>query len=416
MITSKRITFPAIVLCVFLAIACTKNQGSDPGPEENKYLVSYEANEFTLVDAVQYIKDHYVGFQTDDASLDIEAVLDGMENYDSEMSSSVTVYSITYKTPSNNFGPETLCSGIVVVPYCEPSRQVLAFHHTWMANRDFPSVAGFSIEAFLAFWDNVVIVPDYMGFGESISEKSPYFNLKQNFKTNLDMLYAAWELFEEIGIGSDLPLTVTGYSQGGYCSQGFQYMVENTGVNDVHIEHVISASAPVYMEEICECTLRYDYTEAETPPVLVFLGMDAALSLNIDFNNVFKGELAKNYPEWILSKQYNKKEIEAFINADKTPSKYLHEDFWKEEHNADINKLYSYMSEVSVPYDWTPKAPLLLLHGTEDRLAWFEAMDDKYTQLASLNPGVTYIKAEGKNHFSSVPDYVIALFATCNRF
>jgi len=397
MIDFNRHTLVLLLSSLFVLFSCEKQ---DRIWSSNRYLISYEVRDLTVEDVKNYISEHYYVYFGVDSLVEQKLM--------AEIGQEITLYTITYRTPATNFGSETSCSGIVTVPKGRtPKRQILSFHQNWTANRDFPSEAGFSLESFLSFGDNIVITPDFMGYGASVNHPFPYMHLKQNFRTNVDMLFAAWELFDKIGMSVDLPLSVIGYSQGGYEALGFQYIAERDYSDRINITQVICGGIPINLNRIMESMIRADRIEAEVPPIMILLGMDAAMNLEVDFNNVFCGELATKYPEWVLSKQYNKRQIETSLAADRCPSKFLHPDFFNGKGNSDIRKLTEHFPEVSIPSDWVPQAPLIIVHGTKDSVCYIESVLPDLENLKKNGKDVRVHYVEGGTHVGTYLDFAL---------
>ncbi|UOQ73603.1 alpha/beta hydrolase family protein [Hymenobacter cellulosilyticus] len=68
-------------------------------------------------------------------------------------------------------------------------------------------------------------------------------------------------------------------------------------------------------------------------------------------------------------------------------------------------------------YDWQPKAPLALFHGTADDYVPFFNSQDAYNAMKARGATqVTLRPIAGGNHFSSAPNYTLQAFAFISQY
>jgi hypothetical protein len=133
-------------------------------------------------------------------------------------------------------------SGGLAVPEIAPSAIkgiILYFHGTTVQRTNVPSnftattnadyTDGTLLAAVWASQGYVVVMPDYIGLGDDTAHVHPYVTYPvQNAQTGLAMLKAAETvLSSKYQIGGNLPLFITGYSEGGAYALQAGHMMQN---------------------------------------------------------------------------------------------------------------------------------------------------------------------------------------------
>lgn len=98
----------------------------------------------------------------------------------------------------------------------DPDNIYLFEHYTITSNAECPSEDG-STECFLATGDNLLIMPDYIGYGSTKHMVHPYLNHEITAINSIDALKAGYKVWKEKGSGTmedDWKLYVLGSSQG----------------------------------------------------------------------------------------------------------------------------------------------------------------------------------------------------------
>lgn len=296
----------------------------------------------------------------------------------------IIIESIRYKTEGPD-GTRERASGIIARPVTDTIKGVVSALHATITELDqAPSELLFSPEVFAAFFDYVVIISDYLGYGVSSALIHPYLHIESTARVQMDMVEAAREhlLYDErIDIGKDL--YVLGYSQGGAAALGFQKMVERDYAGRYNIKQVLCGGVPLDLIGILDDAVSTHFNGIPAGVVMVPLGLDQAEHLQLDYDSIFTGRLLTHYEEWILSKQYSVDEIKDSIGT--ATDAFLHPDFFSEAKNTHILRLMEAADRNSLYKGWTPKAPIYMMHGFFDEAIPYQVTKD----------GAEYMEAQG---------------------
>ncbi len=135
----------------------------------------------------------------------------------------VNVYSVTYNTTFQ--GEDVLASGLISIPSDPGTYPVLSYQNgTNTLNVNAPSVNPwytlYQLLECISSTGYIVVITDYIGFGESDNMVHPYLHKESTVQTLIDMLYALKEFDEDVAVDVDASndYFLLGYSQGGWAT------------------------------------------------------------------------------------------------------------------------------------------------------------------------------------------------------
>lgn len=137
------------------------------------------------------------------------------------MNFSLNTYKIHYQTTAPD-GTKAIASGLVAMPISpEKSVGIVSYHHgTRILRTDVPSKNDERNSIYLATFGNsggyMVVMPDYLGLGDSSVKLHPYVDANTLANTSIDMITAAKELAASLNYAVNDQLFLTGYSEGGF--------------------------------------------------------------------------------------------------------------------------------------------------------------------------------------------------------
>jgi len=167
----------------------------------------------------------------------------------------VTFYKIIYKTIDSD-GNFVNASGLVSYPDKvggDPPSPLLSFHHgTIGSDADAPSniAAKPEVGAFGALFSSqgyVLVMPDYLGYGESTQLMHPYIIAEGSAAAVIDMLRAVRTHAAQLSHTLDTKLFITGYSEGGYVTLAAQKEMETMLSAEFNITKSIPAAGPYHI-------------------------------------------------------------------------------------------------------------------------------------------------------------------------
>ncbi len=160
------------------------------------------------------------------------------------MPNPVQSFKLIYETTDTK-GNTVRASGLAVFPTTEGFAFPVAVyqHGTVAVKEQVPSNLSFEAIIGWIFSSNnyVVLLPDYLGFGENAEAIHPYVHAESQASAAVDMLYAAREFAEQEGYVFNDQLFVTGYSQGGHAAAALHQELQANFSEDF----TVTASAPM---------------------------------------------------------------------------------------------------------------------------------------------------------------------------
>ncbi len=341
------------ILPLFIAQSCKK----EPGPyADNTYLVSsHRELTYDKTNVLQLLNTYSTSYPG------LAAIIPDVE-------SGVIVYSIVYKTTFK--GEDLLVSGLVAIPSAVGSYPVIAYQNgTNTLHSNAPSVMPYyplyTLLELAASTGYVVVIADYIGFGESDEMVHPYLHKESTVQTIVDMLYALREFDDDEAkdITMENEYYLMGYSQGGWATLALLEALENDYAADFNVQGTVCGAGPYDM------TYFNSYVLGLTEyPMPVFLGYIANAYSEYDFFTNQLSDMFNTTYAGIISSLYDGTRTSDYINSQL--SVYISELF-RADYISGFASSSSYQSirdalDANSIDAWDTNVPLLLIHGTDD--------------------------------------------------
>lgn len=324
----------------------------------------------------------------------------------------IKVYKLIYAT-SDESGNRINASGAIMVPDSRgESWSVLSLQHGTITNdRSAPSYYNSGSEAYysgtlLASNGYIVSAPDYIGYGASNHLPHLYEHAATLGSASLDMLRATVEFCRKEGIELNKQTFLAGYSEGGYATMALHKLIEEKYPEEFNI----TASAPGAGAYDKTSFARYIMNQKTQ---LSF--MNNYLWVLDTYNKVYKlNHSWSHYLNEPYASAVSKHGIFTGVNGN--PQKLFAESFKEAvKHDTDI-KFFKALADNDI-YDWEPKAPLTLFHGTDDDFVpVFNSVNAYNAMRARGASHVNFHPLEGKNHSSAILDYSLGVIVWFNNF
>ena len=290
--------------------------------------------------------------------------------FSAEATNDILVHKVTYRTLLQ--GKNIKASGLVYLPKTAGNYPVMCFQNgTNTVNSDAPSESSgsdnwFMLES-LASMGFIVVVPDYIGFGESANLPHPYLHAESTTQSILDMLRAVNELTAEDKVEAKptKDLYIFGYSQGGWATMQLQREIEKNHSEEFDLVASSCAAGPYsigFMNDFIAKSTDY--------PMPYFLGylLNSYHSLKL-----FPNPLSDLFQEPYASKiptLFNGTNTGGTINAALTSNmaNLLTSEF---RTGFDTNTKFSVLKSAFVANSvapWNISTPTRLYHGSADEL------------------------------------------------
>ncbi len=320
----------------------------------------------------------------------------------------VNVYRITYNT-KNTDGSTITASGALIVPVAigtESFPMISQQHGTITTEAQAPSNFTDASDAAIAgtfFASNGYIIscPDYIGFGESKAVPHPYLHRQTEASASLDMLRASKEFLAKNNVKWDNRVFLTGYSQGGHVTMSLLKMMEEQFPTEFTITAATCGAGPYNVEGFMQDLIMKEthgipsYNNLYIRTLQTYnrvYGLNRPMSFY--FLEPYATQIANNQPNVNVS--INK----AFTDAFKTGV------------TSGTDMAFLTAVRDNNVYDWKPKTPLQLYHGTADQQVFYRNLTDALTAMTARGAtNVQPITIQGKDHGPAIQDYLTGTFA-----
>ncbi|MDD2596008.1 MAG: lipase family protein [Bacteroidales bacterium] len=392
-----------LIIVLAASYSCTKHD-----PDDGKLLVNSSSIAEYNLNQISDIVEQNTGYRIEDVVSIISQSVgsDLFETYLKLMSAKVLCFDrIVYKNVDEN------CSALVIYPKgATLGKMLLGMHPTIGKADEAPTKSLFSGEILFAYLDICVVIPDYIGFGESENKTHPYLHVESTAEDAINAVLACREYFSQVkkmDIGRSL--YISGYSEGGGNALAVQKVAERDHSASISLKKVYCGGAPCDLVETFNYVIANDNSDYPYGIAMVPIGLDAGDKLNLDFSKIFSGKLAANYKEWILSKKYHTYQVNDFIGSTSIKD-YMHPDLFTAEGNSEINKLKKSIADNSLVNGWTPIAPIFMVHGTADMTVPYINAVNAFNSFKSKGCNITLMPADNCDHSKAFFYYLYHVF------
>jgi len=310
------------------------------------------------------------------ASLSPAEIMQVLDNQPPTIENGVDVYKILY-VMDDVFGNPDTASGALHVPWPakdQPGHPLVCDMHgttdrTWYPS-DYLGTSGlyFAGNGFLA------IEPDYLGLGNSRGFH-PYVHADSEARSGVEMLRAAHQFFQQMGISPGEELFISGYSQGGHSAMAMHRMIQE----DLAGEFTVTASSPmsgpyslsgIMFDRMLD---DQDYLPGIAfMPYLVLSYRMVYTDLNVQLSDIFKSWFVNPIQQFYdgqitLSNMATTLGTTLFLTTGKlNPRDMLQPDLLAElQTDPESHPLYAAIKDNDL-LDWVPEAPMRLFYCEAD--------------------------------------------------
>ncbi|MDF7814433.1 alpha/beta fold hydrolase [Hymenobacter sp. YC55] len=324
----------------------------------------------------------------------------------------IRVYKLTYTT-QNTDGQKVTASGALLVPVTTQALPLLSYQHGTISPEGedrAPSYYSASSEVYsavslLASTGYIVSAPDYIGYGAAKNLPHPYEHAASLASTSLDMMRAAKEFCEKQKVALNKKNYLLGYSEGGYATMALHKLIEEK----YPTEFAVTASAPGAGAYHKTAFANYILSSDQK---LSFLS--SYVWVLDTYNRVYNINRAPNYyfnQPWATQLQAN-----PFGDVPEKPAELFTSTFRTSILNKTDAPMTAAFQDNDI-YDWKPKAPLALFHGTADDYVPYFNSEDAYKAMRAR--GATQVSLhpiQGGNHFTSVTQYTLEALGFISQY
>ena len=326
---------------------------------------------------------------------------------------------IKYKT-TNQEGNEVLASGILVLP--TPTQAYLDFlksngktfsistivenHGTIFTNAEAPSneitTVGSSIQGtallMSGFAGFAVVMPDYLGYGDSNDSYHPYILKKTSAKVSIDMLRASVAYMTNNNIIFNGQVYISGYSEGGYVAMSMAKELEENYSSSFNVKALAAMAGPYDVKALADKEIDETRT-MEYPAFLAYLSHsytkaysnlsleDSIVYPNTDiFHSFFDGSKSGTVINLSLgigdqtNGGYKVEKADKLFNID-----------FINDYKSNVNNAFKVRFSENNVFDWTPRSKVNLIHCKDDEIVPFSMSQTAYDKFISNGASSTNI-------------------------
>ena len=285
-----------------------------------------------------------------------------------EVKTGVAIHKIVYET--DYLDSKVNASGLICLPDEPGEYPILCFQNgtnTLHANAPSKNYNDqlFAVLEGVASMGFIVVIPDYLGFGESEQLDHPYLHTETTVSTILNMIRASKEFAEAKNTLAkpSNDLFILGYSQGGWATLSLQKAIEQNYSSEFHLVASACGAGPYNLSSLNEYVLSQ--AQYPMPYFLAYIlkGHKSVGSITNAYTDVFNSVYASKIDQYFDGK-HSGDEINAvfttnisqliepgYLSGYKTDSKY-----------ASIRNAFTNNSVNA----WNVSTPTRLIHADQD--------------------------------------------------
>jgi dienelactone hydrolase len=386
--------YPLLVVAfVVLPFTSCKKDKEVPNPPEAKFLVN----------------SSLIGQYDKNAIVNRVATFPGASSL---AQFAIKVYRLTYKTTGEN-GEEVTASGALLIPAAGKAVPLISYQHGTIRRTDEemapsnynPNGEVWSGISLLASTGYVVTAPDYIGYGESKNLPHPYEHAATLASASLDMMRAAKEFCARENVVLNNKNFLLGYSEGGFATMALHKLIEEEHA----AEFPITASAPG--AGAYDKTGFANYIMNSDEP-LNFI--NTYVWVLDTYNRIY--EINRPFSYYFNEPWATQIQGDLFTPVNQYPKQLFTEAFRNGVLTGSDTQMKAAFEDNNL-YDWKPKAPIALFHGTADDYVPFFNSQRAYDAMQAR--GATQVELrpiQGKNHYTSIADYTLGAFVFISSF
>ncbi|WP_230471317.1 alpha/beta hydrolase family protein [Hymenobacter jejuensis] len=324
----------------------------------------------------------------------------------------IRVYRLTYTTPNTDGKPVT-ASGALLVPTVPQPLPLLSYQHGTIRPSDedrAPSHYSTNSEVYsavsvLASTGYIVSAPDYIGYGASKALPHPYEHAASLASASLDMMRAAREFCRRENILLNDKNFLLGYSEGGFATMALHKLIEEKYANELTVTASAPGAGAYHKSAFANYILSSDKPlNFLSTYVWVLDTYNRVYGINRPFAYYFN-------PPWAAQLEKN-----SFGSVPDQPKQLFTASFRTSILTNTDPQMAAAFHDNDI-YDWQPKAPLALFHGTaDDYVPYFNSEDAYKAMQARGAKQVELHPVPGGNHFTSVVSYTLQALGFISQY
>lgn len=319
----------------------------------------------------------------------------------------ISVYKIVYRTKYIN-DSTILASGVVIIPKNAPALAMISIQHGDLLTAENlapsyyvpgPTSATTAYNEGSAIASNgfITVVPDYIGYGTSKNLIHPPFHRSSLAIASADMIRAAEEFLGDMHQSWNNRLYLMGYSEGGLATLSLLKYIQDASL-PFNVRAASAGGGPAHVTKIAQYIFNYPSDPGSVKnylAVILFYN-----SYYPQLRRPLNAYLQEPYATDVQNNGLANATINASLNTILNPA------FVTAINSGTDQAFLSALADNDV-YDWKPKVPLRLYHGTNDVIIPYFNSEDAYkSMLARGATNVELVTLPGLGHDETIEPYV----------
>lgn len=306
---------------------------------------------------------------------------------------SAKVYKVVYSSIDQN-GNQVNASGIVGLPVLAHPAGIISYQHgTISKNSDAPSNSvGTLTESILAPVIGsglILVMADYLGFGESAGLFHPYHHAGLTASGCIDLLRATKTFLQNRGTDYGGKLFLVGYSEGGYATLALQKEIEQNAVSEFSLTAVLAGAGAYDMPTTAHTIVAEDNLEDPAYVLYLLLAYDSVYGWNRSADKYFNEPYAAEGPP-MFNGDYAVGDINQILTS--VTADLFNPAFRARFLAGSETALDNAFAENDLTKGWAPSAPTRLFHGVSDRTVPYANSQTAYTNfIANGSPDLELV-------------------------
>ena len=317
----------------------------------------------------------------------------------------------SYESVDQHGEPVTLSGKIYLPQNGHPKRIVLQAHYTILANSECPSECDMP-DIVLREKGYALVLPDYLGYGISRERNHPYLHYELTAQNTVDMYLAAKQFLERMDRKPENDsIVIVGFSQGAQTAIATLRLLE-MNYPEVPVKQCFAGSGPYDVARTYDVSIaQNDAGIPFTIPMLI-MGTSWAYDLNLNPALLMRKKTIERAEKYLFTKEHSATEVVLLnrIGASKKVSKYMTKE-GMDKTQPETQRLYAGLLRSSIVHvgehdtilgEWTPRAPIFLLHSSQDRCVPIENSESLRLMLEKKGVKAEYDFGKYGDHISSM--------------
>lgn len=322
----------------------------------------------------------------------------------------VNTYSVSYKTTYK--GDDIVVSGLIALPFTTESVGMVSIQHGTIVQQNeapsaqLPGSLDLIVYAAMASSGFIVVVPDMIGFGQSMNIFHPYYVEEPIAQAIVDNVRAAVQLAKDEDVTFNNRLFLAGYSEGGYATMAAHKALEAKPLKDIGLIASFPAAGGYDIEAMQHYI--FNLTQYPQPYYLAYVGRSYQqfYGQNNLLQDFFNEPYASRIP-LLFDGNNNSGNINSQLSYNM--AELIREDL---RLKIDTDTRYAYIrnafAENSLT-DWVPSIPMYMYHGQQDTTVPYENSVTTYQKLIANGASaeiLKFIPLPGKDHATGIDPYI----------